>query len=351
MKNEMTVTENKKDIINMENNKPSQIVKNAMEAAKELQGIVGSRNKKLILQGKQYLFFEDWQTLGRFDRTTAKVIDTKELYQDNKLIGFSAKAVALKDGVEISAAEAECCFDEPNWKNKPRFQLKSMSQTRACAKALRNCLAFIAVLANYEPTPAEEMVGIDKPAQKPKSKTKSQKEEINPDLATQPQKDKIYGIVICEKCGTRVYGFKCPKCKSADNLHIAKKGFIHSHLLTKDDFKNNMKPVLLPDKLTKIDAMIIWDWWLGDSKNMIVGERLKRESKEKEAKPKKKTEDKFMKNVYSIGDDAPLESKPINKAEKIKKAREIVEAPGKLEVKDENAPFPDETIAPEDMPE
>jgi len=98
MKNEMTVTENKKDIINMENNKPSQIVKNAMEAAKELQGIVGSRNKKLILQGKQ-------------------VIDTKELYQDNKLIGFSAKAVALKDEIEISAAEAECCFDEPKKTN------------------------------------------------------------------------------------------------------------------------------------------------------------------------------------------------------------------------------------------
>ena len=311
MKNEIIVTENK----------PSQIVKNAMEAAKELQRIVDSRNKKLILQGKQYLFFEDWQTLGRFDRTTAKVVDTKELYQDNKLIGFSAKAVALKDEIEISAAEAECCFDEPNWKNKPRFQLKSMAQTRACAKALRNCLAFIAVLANYEPTPAEEMVGNDnhqerttnKPAPEPKS-----------DLATQPQKDKIYGEVVCEKCGTRVYGFKCPKCKNADNIHIAKKGFIHSHLLTKADFQNEMKPLLSPDKLTKIDAMIIWDWWLGATDKFIIGERTKREKAEKEP----------------------------TKADKIKQAREIVKTG--LEVKDDKAAFPDEgedNIAPEDMPE
>jgi len=316
MNNELKAIEGKKELVNFEK-KPAQIVKLAMEAAKELQKIVDSRDKKLIVGGKKYLFYEDWQTLGRFDRTTAKVVNTEELRENNKLIGFSAKAVALKDGVEISGAEAECCFDEPNWKNKPRFQLKSMAQTRACAKVLRNCLAFVAVLANYEPTPAEEMIGNHTP------QTNTSKSDTN--LATQPQKDKIYGEVICEKCGIRVYGFKCPKCKNADNLHVVKKGFIHSHLLTKDDFKNNMKPVLHPDKLTKTDAMIIWDWWLGDSKNKVVGERAKREAKEKEAKHK------------------------ATKAGKLKVAQDIVD--GKLEVKDEDAPFPDETISPEDMPE
>lgn len=187
----------------------------------------------------------------------------------------------------------------------------------------------------------EEYLGNNKPIQKPKSglkplspeDEKKHKEAEIINLATQPQKDKIYGTVICEKCGTRVYGFKCPKCKNADNIHIATKGFIHSHLLTKDDFKNDMKPILLPDKLTKIEAMIIWDWWIGDSKNMITGERLKRESKnrEEQAKPDLKE----------------------TKADKIKQARGIVKAPGKLEVKDEDKPFPDEEgyIAPEGMPD
>jgi hypothetical protein len=32
-----------------------------------------------------------------------------------------------------------------------------MAQTRACAKALRNVLAWVVVLAGYAPTPAEEM--------------------------------------------------------------------------------------------------------------------------------------------------------------------------------------------------
>lgn len=57
--------------------------------------------------------------------------------------------------------------DETNWRGKPLFQLRSMAQTRACAKALRNVLAFVPVLAGYEATPAEEMVtmGSSKAAQ------------------------------------------------------------------------------------------------------------------------------------------------------------------------------------------
>ena len=48
-------------------------------------------------------------------------------------------------------------YDEKNWKGKPWFQLASMAQTRAGAKALRNLLARVVVLAGYNPTPAEEM--------------------------------------------------------------------------------------------------------------------------------------------------------------------------------------------------
>jgi hypothetical protein len=59
--------------------------------------------------------------------------------------------------MEISAAEAMCLNDEPNWKTKPLFQLRSMAQTRSCAKALRNVLAWVVVLAGYRATPAEEI--------------------------------------------------------------------------------------------------------------------------------------------------------------------------------------------------
>ena len=93
---------------------------------------------------------------------TAKVIKTMELYDTKKkFIGFLAKAAAVKDGIEISRAEAECLIYEKNWKWKAfnqRFMLRSMAQTRACSKALSNVLRWVVVLAGYEPTPAEEMV-------------------------------------------------------------------------------------------------------------------------------------------------------------------------------------------------
>lgn len=139
---------------------PPEVVKGATIAAKELHKLVSSREKRLVLGDKQYLFFEDWQTVGKFYGVTASVTKTEELRDGDNFIGFLAHAIALKDGNEVSGADAECTRDEPNWQDKPRFQLRSMSQTRACAKALRNCLGWVAVLAGYEPTPAEEMAGV-----------------------------------------------------------------------------------------------------------------------------------------------------------------------------------------------
>ena len=140
--------------------KPEAVVLAGKDAAIQLQRIVGSRAKKLMMGGKQYLFFEDWQTVGKFYGVTARVAGTSELRENDQLIGFLASAVAIVGGVEISGADAECTFDEPNWIGKPRYQLRSMAQTRACAKALRNCLGWVAVLAGYEATPAEEMSGV-----------------------------------------------------------------------------------------------------------------------------------------------------------------------------------------------
>ena len=190
------VSKNESKLIPFEEGTPKAIVRQAIEAAKTLQKIVSSRPKKLVISGKQYPFFEDWQTLGWFYNTTAKVSSTNELMEDGKLIGFRAVAIALKNGEEISAGEAECTFDEDNWKGKPRFQLRSMAQTRACSKALRNCLAWIAVLAGYEPTPAEELDREE--TQAPQSKSSPVKAPASPvapppsEVATQAQRKKIF---------------------------------------------------------------------------------------------------------------------------------------------------------------
>lgn len=137
---------------------PGIVLAEAQRAAKALQEVIESKPDKVRFNGKTYLTFEDWQTVGRFYGIAAKVVSTT-LVEYGDIMGFEARAVAVRTdtGLEISGAEAMCLKDEQNWKSKPMYQLKSMAQTRACAKALRNVLAFVPVLAGYEPTPAEEM--------------------------------------------------------------------------------------------------------------------------------------------------------------------------------------------------
>jgi hypothetical protein len=75
---------------------------------------------------------------------------------------YIAEAVLQHGGREYRAYGL-CSSTEPNWANKPEFQLMSMAQTRAAGKVLRLLLGWIVTLAGYEPTPAEEMV-IEDPA-------------------------------------------------------------------------------------------------------------------------------------------------------------------------------------------
>lgn len=156
---------------------PNDVVAMASEKAKALQGVVKQRKNPLIIGGKQYLQFEDWQTLGRFDGVTAGV-DWTQALEGCATEGFLAHASCWQNGVIISSAEGQCDRTEAKWKDKPMFQLRSMAQTRACAKCLRNVLAWVAVLAGYEATPAEEMVVEEKPTYKPKAKAIPQKTEI-----------------------------------------------------------------------------------------------------------------------------------------------------------------------------
>lgn len=140
----------------------------------------------------------------------------------------------------------------------------------------------------------EEYLGNDKPAQK--AKLAPNKEDT--DFATQPQVNLIKTQIV----GSHLFD---PK------LHVKDKSIVD----------------LLENGMTKTKASEIISWWKGDSKKFITGERTKRESKEKEAKPKE------------------------TKADRIKKAREIVEKPGKLEVKNaEDFIAPDEEITDEDIP-
>lgn len=167
---------------------PQEVLEEARKAAAALQDVIKTKAKPVMMNGEQYLEFEDWQTVGKFYGVTAKVVDTEYVEYGNAK-GFIARAVAIRviDGMEISGAEAMCMNDEANWKAKPLFQLRSMAQTRACAKSLRNILAWVVVLAGYKTTPAEEMTGNE-------GNSNQSKPAANNNQASDPQRKAIYAI-------------------------------------------------------------------------------------------------------------------------------------------------------------
>lgn len=198
---------------------PSAVLAEAHTAAKSLKDLISKKKKPVMMNGEQYLEFEDWQTVGGFYGAKAKVVGT-EYVEIGNAKGFKARAVVVDgSGNEISSAEALCLNDEEKWSTRskfewkdgkkekvgdvpvPTFQLMSMAQTRACAKALRNVFAWVVVLAGYAPTPAEDMTGDETggaPAREPiKSATPK---EATPggapsgDVISEPQGKRLYAI-------------------------------------------------------------------------------------------------------------------------------------------------------------
>lgn len=180
---------------------PSEVLAEAQRVAKALSQVIAQKPKKVIMNGEQYLEFEDWQTVAKFYGVVARVVETRPVSFGGAQ-GFEAyaQAVHVATGTVISKADAMCLNDEPKWSRRtkyeyayvkksgghsienpgrgeivwengkpkkeripvgeeqvPLFQLRSMAQTRACAKALRNAFAWVVVLAGFRPTLAEEL--------------------------------------------------------------------------------------------------------------------------------------------------------------------------------------------------
>lgn len=174
---------------------PEIVLAEAQKAAASLRKVIQGKPKPVTINGETYLEFEDWQTVGRFYGYTAGSEGQPEFVELGGARGFKATAVAIDSrGVVRSRATAYCMDDEDRWGKAPTYQLASMAQTRANAKALRNVLSWVTVLAGYKATPAEEMDGV---------KTAPAARAANGPAAT--------GRVPCPKCGKGWGPSKYPK--------------------------------------------------------------------------------------------------------------------------------------------
>lgn len=153
----MTVEEKSVSVVEFA---PQVQLANAKSAATQLANVIKAKPKKVIINNEQYLEFEDWQLLGQFFGYSVRTRDAT-FVEVNDVNGAHAAAdlIDTRTGIVVGGAEAYCMQDEANWHNKPWFQLASMAQTRAGAKAFRNKLSLVAAMAGFSVTPAEEMAG------------------------------------------------------------------------------------------------------------------------------------------------------------------------------------------------
>lgn len=134
-------------------NDPGKVIEAATAAAKPLADVVRKQKLTATISGREHVRVEGWTLLGSMLGVFPVCVWTRKLDD-----GWEARVEArTRAGEVVGAAEAECLRSERTWKDRDDYALRSMAQTRATSKALRQPLGFVMQLAGFDATPAEEM--------------------------------------------------------------------------------------------------------------------------------------------------------------------------------------------------
>ena len=142
------------DILNMDYSFDDKI-EVATKVAASLKRVIQSQDLAVKIGPSEYVTAEGWEVLGTMLGCTPYVEDVVEIPVDHKHKFMYKATVSIRQGDTIlSRASA---MAERNNMQKDRPSVYSMAQTRALGKAYRMALSWIVKMADYEPTPAEEM--------------------------------------------------------------------------------------------------------------------------------------------------------------------------------------------------
>lgn len=138
---------------------PAEVIAVGKAMATQLKSVIKGANLIVKIGQGEHIRFEGWQTVGAFFRATPITEWTEELKtEEGTFFGVKCHVGIYQNGQKIAGADALCTKNEKNWKSKEAYELGSMAQTRAAAKAFRMAFSWIVVLAGYSGTPAEEVV-------------------------------------------------------------------------------------------------------------------------------------------------------------------------------------------------
>ena len=148
------------DILNMEYSFDDKI-EVATKVAASLKNVIQSQDLAVKIGPSEYVTAEGWEVLGTMLGCTPFVESVEEIPTDHKHKFMYKATVSIRQGDTIlSRASA---MAERNNMQKDRPSVYSMAQTRALGKAYRMALSWIVKMADYEPTPAEEMPRFKQP--------------------------------------------------------------------------------------------------------------------------------------------------------------------------------------------
>ncbi len=144
---------------------PAEVVKRSGQWASALMEAVEQQKMYADMSGKKYLEVEAWQLVGMFANAHAIPGHPIPIEKDGEIIGYECEAIVWQHGKIVGQGTMSCGLDafpcrgkQGSEKNKAAM---SAAQTWAISKALKNKFSFVAKLAGFEGTTADEMRGND----------------------------------------------------------------------------------------------------------------------------------------------------------------------------------------------
>ena len=190
---------------------PKDVVKRATEQANALMDIVKQQKLYVEIEGRHYLYVEGWEVIGAFNSVSAHTDWVEPVLDSNgEIIAYEAQVTLYRAGIAVGSAIMACGLDEFPCRGKEGEAkckaAKSAAQTWATSKAYRMNYSWVAKLAGFEPTPAEEMIAEEQ------AKTQALSEERRC-----PRHNKV--LVLGK------YGYYCPtRVKNAKGKEVFCKG-------------------------------------------------------------------------------------------------------------------------------
>lgn len=168
---EIAVVEQNTQVSALGNDNPSDVVARATQIANVLAPIIEQKELFKNISGKRHIMAEGWATLMGLLNVDPIVEYCRRIERADE-IAYEAKVNLVRNGIVVSSAETIASDKEHTTWSRSEQGIKSMAQTRAFGKACRMKYSWIAVMAGYSATPAEEMpdeprIKVPQPVAKP----------------------------------------------------------------------------------------------------------------------------------------------------------------------------------------